>query len=86
MTGNETGDNGRANPRQRTLKGGKIALNDGYSTIDCTVRNLSATGALLRVTSIIGVPDQFKLVMNDGRSFDCKIAWKRETELGVAFI
>ncbi len=75
----------RAAPRSRTLKGGKIALNDGFSTIDCLVRNLSATGALLKVTSILGVPDQFKLVMDDGRSFACTIAWKRETELGVHF-
>ena len=78
-------DHGRVSPRQRTLKGGKIALNDGFSTITCTVRNMSSTGALLKVASVIGIPDEFKLVMDDGRAFACKVAWKRETELGIAF-
>jgi hypothetical protein len=27
--------------RHRTLKGGSIVVNDGFSTFDCTVRNLS---------------------------------------------
>lgn len=72
-------------PRQRVLKGAKIVIRDGFSTIDCTVRNLSDTGALLKVASVIGIPDSFRLVLSDGRSFQCTIAWKREAELGVSF-
>jgi hypothetical protein len=79
-----TEDN-RTAPRQRTLKGGKIVLNDGFSTIDCTVRNLSATGAKLEVASIIGIPPQFRLAMNDGRDFSCETAWRTETAVGVKF-
>jgi hypothetical protein len=40
--------------RSRTLKGGRIVTNDGHSTFDCTVRNLSDEGAKLVVTSIVG--------------------------------
>ena len=75
----------RATIRHRTLKGGRIALNDGFSTISCTVRNLSTDGALLRLASVVGVPDQFQLVMDDGRSFDCAIVHKSATDIGVRF-
>ncbi|UXN73713.1 PilZ domain-containing protein [Devosia sp. A8/3-2] len=75
----------RAALRQRVLKGGKIVINDGFSTFQCTVRNLSATGARLKVTSIIGIPDSFVLAMDDGRKHACTVAWKTATEIGVKF-
>jgi hypothetical protein len=75
----------RSSPRQRTLKGGRIVINDGFSTFQCTVRNLSESGARLKVTSIIGIPDSFQLVMDDGRKFACSVVWRTETEIGVIF-
>ena len=75
----------RASPRRRTLKGGRIVINNGFSTFECTVRNLSETGARLKVASIIGLPDSFDLVMEDGTRHHCRIAWKSETEVGVTF-
>lgn len=73
-------------PRQRTLKGGRIVLNDGFSTFDCTVRNLTAEGAKLIVSSIIGIPQRFALAMQDGRQFNCETIWHTETEIGVRFV
>jgi hypothetical protein len=78
-------DNKRAAQRHRTLKGARIVVNDGFSTFQCMVRNLSETGAQLRVASVIGIPDTFQLVLDDKRSFNCTVAWRRETELGVSF-
>ncbi|MDB5537243.1 MAG: PilZ protein [Devosia sp.] len=75
----------RAVIRHRTLKGGRIVVNDGFSTYQCTVRNLSPAGAQLRVTSIIGIPDSFDLLLDDKQSFACTVIWRRETELGVSF-
>ncbi|UJW85238.1 PilZ domain-containing protein [Devosia sp. SL43] len=78
-------DDHRAAPRQRTLKGGLIVINDGFSTFKCTVRNLSETGARLKVAGIIGIPDTFQLAMDDGRKFACSIVWKTESEIGIKF-
>ena len=78
-------DDHRSAPRQRVLKGGRIVINDGFSTFQCTVRNLYDTGARLKVASIIGIPDTFQLVMDDGRKFASKVAWKTEFEIGVQF-
>lgn len=75
----------RAVPRQRVLKGGRIVINDGFSTFQCTVRNLSPAGAKLKVASIVGVPDIFDLVMDDGRKYACNAIWKTEFEIGVQF-
>ena len=75
----------RTVPRQRVLKGGRIVINDGFSTFQCTVRNLSDAGARLKVAGIVGIPDTFQLVMDDGRKFDCTVVWKTEFEIGVQF-
>jgi hypothetical protein len=48
--------------RHRVLKAGTIEF--GGSAIDCTVRNLSATGAALDVPSPVGIPDKFDLVVS----------------------
>lgn len=72
--------------RHRTLKGGRIVVNDGFSTFDCTIRNLSETGAKLVVTSSLGIPERFELAMLDGRKFACAVAWRTETEIGVRFV
>lgn len=79
-------EDNRNTQRHRTLKGAKIVLNDGFSTFQCTVRNMSDTGAKLLVASIIGVPHTFTLAMDDGRKFDCETAWRTETEIGVRFV
>jgi len=75
----------RHEPRHRTLKGARIVVNEGFSTFACTVRNLSEHGAQLKVASVIGIPDRFRLVFDDGRSFECSVAWRHEKELGVQF-
>jgi hypothetical protein len=54
-------DNNRVTPRRRVLKAGSISF--GGASIDCTVRNLSATGAALEVVSPLYIPDRFKLIV-----------------------
>ncbi len=74
----------RANPRHRVLKAGTIEFGGGV--IDCTVRNLSKAGAALDVTSPVGIPDKFTLVIpSDGQRFACRIIYRKEKRIGVAF-
>lgn len=51
----------RTATRHRTLKTGLIVFNDGRSTLTCVVRNLSDTGALLKVEISAGIPESFTL-------------------------
>jgi hypothetical protein len=78
-------DERRATIRHRTLKGGTIAINEGFSTIDCTVRNMSTAGAMLRVNSVVGIPDTFQLILSDGQKFDCVVQRRTATDIGVTF-
>jgi hypothetical protein len=76
----------RAYPRHRTLKAGKIVFNHHFSVVDCTVRNLSAGGACLRVSSTLGIPDDFDLLIEPEKAARaCRVAWKDETQMGVTF-
>jgi hypothetical protein len=79
-------DERRRVSRYRTLKSGKIVVHAGRSVVDCTVRNLSTNGALLIVASLAGIPEKFELVLDaTGEHRVCRVAWRGEDRLGVAF-
>jgi hypothetical protein len=74
----------RIAPRQRTLKAGTIVYNNSSSVFDCTVRNLSKSGACLMVASPRGVPEEFDLLM-EGARHHCTVSWRRADRIGVKF-
>lgn len=83
----ETADERRLARRHRTLRGGRIIFNNGFSVLTCTVRDLSDTGAQLQFSSLVGIPHEFELAMDaasQGRL--CRVAWRKEGRMGVAFI
>jgi hypothetical protein len=77
----------RKTPRRKTLKGGKIVFDDGHSTIECVIRNMSKGGAMLTVTNMWGVPNKFVLKFtSDSAMYECRVAWKRTPQLGVQYL
>jgi hypothetical protein len=78
------GDEHRIAARRRVLKAGSISF--GGAAIDCTVRNISDTGAALEVVTPLFIPDRFKLIVpSDGLNRPCHIVWRRERRIGVTF-
>jgi len=75
----------RDSPRTRALKSGRIVFNHGSSSIDCTIRNLSASGAKLLVENALGLPAEFVLMCADDRSYRCTVRWRKLNEMGVSF-
>ena len=74
----------RAADRKRILKAGSIEIGGG--AIDCTVRNISETGAALEVGSPLFIPDRFTLfVQTDHVRWPCHVVWREEKRIGVAF-
>ena len=74
-----------AAPRRRLLKSGRISFGDG--AIDCTVRNLSETGAALEVTSRAGIPEDFTLLIEaDHTHVPCHVVWRKWARIGVHFV
>lgn len=77
-------DENRESTRKRVLKAGSICFGSG--TISCTVRNISASGALLEVESLAGVPHSFVVVIPaDNISRSCRMIWASERRMGVRF-
>jgi hypothetical protein len=71
--------------RGRALKAGSIVFNSAAG-IDCRVRNMPAAGACLEVTSQVGVPNAFVLVVGYDRFKQaCHVIWRSDTRLGVEF-
>ena len=74
----------RRDARHSVLKAGSISFSGG--AIDCTVRNLSTTGAALEVTSQTGIPDKFTLaVPGDALTLLCHVVWRKAYKIGVRF-
>ena len=68
------------------LKGARISFHHLTTSTDCTVRNLSDTGACLVVTSQVGVPDDFDLVLERDHSIKrCHVEWRAGPRIGVSF-
>jgi hypothetical protein len=73
-------------PRRRVLKAGIIAFNDRHSTLPCTVRNVSDTGALIRMPGGLSPPDTFDLIIElDGLEASCTVMWRKGEDVGVRF-
>src|SRR3954463_13827318 len=79
-------DERRGEARPRTLKSAKIVFNLRSSVIDCMVRNMSPHGAKLIVGTQLGIPETFDLEFEGGAPHACKVRWRKENEIGVAFV
>ena len=83
----DTPDDARMSPRRRVLKAGIAASNDRHITVACTVRDISATGARLRVDGSLSIPDTFELIIDvDGLEANCEVMWRKGNEVGARFL
>ena len=70
---------------ERTFLAGKIIFNYGQSTIDCVVRRLTDEAATLEMQSGLGVPDRFQLRLEGRDIQSCRMVWRSDRQVGVAF-
>lgn len=76
----------RGSPRVRTLLKGRIIFNNRQSVIDCTVRDISETGAQIAFDSIFDPPSQFQLeVPRKNQCVWARVAWSNGKNYGVMF-
>jgi hypothetical protein len=79
--------NKRRTQRQKTFKGARIVFNQGNSTMNCLVRDVSNTGAQLQFVNALHVPDVFDLMFAGEKSAmrSCRIIWRKQNRIGVVF-
>jgi PilZ domain len=81
-----TEDNKRATARLRVLKGCKIVAMDRWSIVDCTVRDLSETGAKLICKDPASVADEIRFLLPAENTIrNARVMWRREDMLGIEF-
>ena len=86
MTQDIPQENHRSAKRQRVLKDGKIVFNSNSSVINCTIRDISETGARIICDNPGGVPDECRLVtLSDNVIRDAKVMWRRGDKVGLRF-
>ena len=76
----------RSAPRTRSFLKGKAIFNNRQSTLDCLIRDISATGARLEVSNAVLLPDSFDLyVPQKEMTQRARITWRASGEIGVEF-
>jgi hypothetical protein len=76
----------RQAPRTRVLKAAKLLFDEPCSIVDCTVRNVSITGACLEFSTPVSLPDIFELSFDSFRSARrCQLRWRSDNKMGVSF-
>jgi hypothetical protein len=72
--------------RTRVARNAKIIPPRHGSMIHCTVQNITSTGACLKLANTYGMPETFELTFEQGRTRRaCRVVWRTNDELGVAF-
>ena len=75
----------RSAHRKRTLKAAKAVLTD-WTTIDCTIRDISETGARLVFGDAFKLPEEFRVIIVMTNSIvPVRLLWQRGLTAGVAF-
>lgn len=82
-----TESNSRTAQRLKVLKSAKAVFNKNSSVVDCTVRDMSETGARIVFKDHTLVPDEFRfLLTQDNTIRDVKIMWRKGGLVGIKFM
>ena len=72
--------------RLRTFKGGLIIFALA-PPVNCLIRNLSETGAVLDVERPGDIPDEFSLLIKpEFVKRNCRVAWRSAKHIGIQFV
>ena len=76
----------RGEQRRRVLKGAVLSFNNGYSSFECVLRNVSEHGGKLSLGETFGLPTTFRLaIAGEEQARIAQVRWRRQTEIGVSF-
>lgn len=77
----------RRSERVRSFLRARIIFNNGASTIECTIKNISLHGAKIEIIHSLSVPSEFDLeVPQRARTYRAKMMWRAADSIGVEFV
>lgn len=75
----------RSSPRHACRGPAKIQMGAGTIPRDCTVLDISDGGMRL-IADRVDVAEEFTIFLPNGRSRECRLAWRIGCEFGAQFI
>jgi hypothetical protein len=76
----------RSSARQKSFLQGRIYFNNRRSSVDCLIRDVSETGARLKFSETIAVPEAIELyIPNREEVHRARVEWRTGNEMGVSF-
>jgi CheY-like chemotaxis protein len=76
----------RDSVRHKVLKKGQIVYRNSCCVMDCTILNISATGACIQPADAFDESGTFILKIAHGPTRRCEVRWRSGGKLGVRFI
>ena len=77
----------RESARGRVLLHGELVWGQGAFTADCAIRDLSTTGARVRLGAAQAVPNRVHLLLpREPVAYEALIAWKNMPDFGLRFV
>ncbi|HEY1735659.1 MAG TPA: PilZ domain-containing protein [Methylovirgula sp.] len=77
----------RTSDRVRSFLRAQIIFNNRMTTIDCIVKNISATGARVALNDTLAVPTEFDIyIPQRGCSHHARLVWRDRDSIGVDFL
>jgi hypothetical protein len=80
-------DDRRSSKRRRTVLKGRVVFNNRASVLDCTVRDLSDTGAQITLADVSTLPLDFELdIPSKGVLVLARVMWSRGKNHGIRIV
>jgi hypothetical protein len=74
-------------PRQKSFLRGFVYFGNSPSAVDCLVRDISGTGARLKISGGFPAADIIDLhIPIKGQTLHAKVQWREADEIGIAFV
>lgn len=78
--------NRRQHRRERVYEQAALAFNGEQSVFACTVRNVSETGALVRLVDWTELPQTLALARSGAAPVRVRQCWRRGDDVGLAYV
>ena len=90
MAGVRAMDERRSVARTRVRRNAEVVVSYGPASavtkMQCTLQDLTSTGACLSLATTAHMPDTFELTFDGGRSRrPCRVMWRAGNRLGISF-
>jgi hypothetical protein len=72
--------------RQKSFLQGRVIFNNGRTSLDCLVREITPLGARIIFSDVVSIPDTVDLHLpQKNRTAHARVVWRHSDEIGLAF-